>query len=89
MLILMQCPEASLVAGYTTLKRQFARAVKRGEHGIQIIAPVKYSKLVSRDRLDTDTQQPVIGENGNARERICFHAGSGLSGGLCFCCKPD
>ena len=72
MLILMQCPEASLVAGYTTWKKQFGRTVKRGEHGIQIIAPVKRSKLVSQDKLDPDTQQPVIGPDGKPEKEPVF-----------------
>lgn len=72
MLILMQCPEASLVAGYTTWKKQFGRKVKKGEHGIQIIAPVKRSKLVSQDRLDPDTQQPVIGPDGKPEKEPVF-----------------
>lgn len=72
MLILMQCPEASLVAGYTTWKKQFGRTVKKGEHGIQIIAPVKRSKLVSQDKLDPDTQQPVIGPDGEPEKEPVF-----------------
>ena len=72
MLILMQCPEASMVAGYTTWKKQFGRTVKRGEHGIQIIAPVKRSKLVSQDKLDPDTQQPVIGPDGKPEKEPVF-----------------
>ena len=72
MLILMQCPEASLVAGYTTWKKQFGRTVKRGEHGIQIIAPVKRSKLVSQDKLDPDTQQPVMGPDGKPEKEPVF-----------------
>lgn len=72
MLILMQCPEASLVAGYTAWKKQFGRTVKKGEHGIQIIAPVKRSKLVSQDKLDPDTQQPVIGPDGKPEKEPVF-----------------
>ena len=72
MLILMQCPEASLVAGYTTWKKQFGRKVKKGEHGIQIIAPVKRSKLVSQDKLYPDTQQPVIGPDGKPEKEPVF-----------------
>ena len=72
MLILIQCPEASLVAGYTTWKKQFGRTVKKGEHGIQIIAPVKCSKLVSQDKLDPDTQQPVMGPDGKPEKEPVF-----------------
>ncbi len=72
LLILMQYPEASMVAGYTTWKKQFGRTVKKGEHGIQIIAPVQRSKLVKQDRLDPDTQQPIIGPDGLAEKEPVF-----------------
>ena len=39
MLIYMQKPDATLVAGYNKWKDQFERHVKKGEHGITIIAP--------------------------------------------------
>ena len=39
MLILLQCPNASLVAGFHKWKKDFGRTVKKGEHGIQILAP--------------------------------------------------
>ena len=64
MLILMQCPEASMVAGYTTWKKQFGRTVKKGEHGIMILAPVMGSRLINQDRLNPDTHQPIIGPDG-------------------------
>lgn len=72
LLILMQCPEASMVAGYTTWKKQFGRTVKKGEHGIQIIAPTQRSKLVKQDRLDPDTQQPIIGPDGLPEKEPVF-----------------
>lgn len=72
LLILMQCPEASMVAGYTTWKKQFGRTVKKGEHGIQIIAPIQGSKLIKQDRLDPDTQQPIIGQDGLPEKEPAF-----------------
>lgn len=72
MLILMQCPEASLVAGFQTWKKQFGRTVKKGEHGIQIIAPMQRSRLVKQDRLDPDTQQPIIGPDGVPEKEPVF-----------------
>lgn len=72
LLILMQCPEASHVAGYTTWKKQFGRRVKKGEHGIQIIAPIQGSRLIKRDRLDPDTQQPIIGPDGLPEKEPVF-----------------
>ena len=44
MLIFMQCPNASHVAGYHDWKRKFGRQVKRGEHGIAILAPCPYRR---------------------------------------------
>ena len=41
-LIMMQKPEASLVAGYRTWQTKFGRFVKKGEKAIQIIAPVPH-----------------------------------------------
>lgn len=51
MLISAQYPNASLVAGYSTWKK-FNRFVKRGEHGIRIIAPVPVK--VDREKVLTD-----------------------------------
>ena len=72
LLILMQCPEASHVAGYTTWKKQFGRTVKKGEHGIQIIVPIQRSRLVRQDRLDPDTQRPIIGPDGLTEKEPVF-----------------
>lgn len=72
LLILMQCPEASLVAGFQTWKRHFGRTVKKGEHGIQIIAPTQRSRLVKQDRLDPYTQRPVIGLDGVPEQEPVF-----------------
>lgn len=44
MLIYMQRPDATLVAGFQKWKNQFERHVKKGEHGITIIAPTPYKK---------------------------------------------
>ena len=72
MLILMQCPEASMVAGYTTWKKQFGRTVKKGEHGIMILAPLIGSRLISQDRLNPDTHQPIIGPDGEPEKEPVF-----------------
>ena len=39
MLIMMQCPHASMVAGFQTWKKAFQRSVKKGERGIRVLAP--------------------------------------------------
>ena len=41
-LIKLQCPHASMVAGYGDWKRKFGRHVKAGETGITILAPCPY-----------------------------------------------
>lgn len=72
MLILMQCPEASLVAGFNAWKKQFGRTVKKGEHGIQIIAPMKHSRLSSQPKLDPVTDQPILKADGTAEVEPVF-----------------
>ena len=51
MLIYMQKPDATLVAGYNKWKNQFERHVKRGEHGITIIAPTPFKKKIENTAL--------------------------------------
>ena len=65
MLILMQCPEASMVAGYTTWKKQFDRTVKKGEHGIMILAPAPYKRIVEIEKIDPLTKAPILDANGD------------------------
>ena len=65
MLILMQCPEASMVAGYTTWKKQFGRTVKKGEHGIMILAPAPYKRIVETEKIDPLTKAPILDVNGD------------------------
>lgn len=72
MLILMQCPHASHVAGFHTWKKSFGRSVKRGEHGIQILAPYSYEKLVEKDKLDPATALPIMDANGNPTKEFSF-----------------
>lgn len=72
MLILMQCPNASAVAGFNKWKKDFGRTVKKGEHGIAIIAPTPYKKLVERDKLDPDSKKPLIGPDGKAEKETVF-----------------
>ena len=44
MLIFIQCPNATHVAGYHDWRRNFGRQVKRGERGITILAPCPYRR---------------------------------------------
>ena len=64
MLIYMQRPDATLVAGYNKWKNQFSRHVKRGEHGITIIAPTPYKKKIEEQKLDPDTKAPMLDADG-------------------------
>ena len=64
MLIYMQRPDATLVAGYNKWKNQFGRHVKRGEHGITIIAPTPYKKKIEEQKLDPDTKAPMLDKDG-------------------------
>ena len=64
MLIFMQRPDATLVAGFNKWQKQFERHVKRGEHGITIIAPTPYKKKVEEMKRDPDTQVPILDADG-------------------------
>ena len=64
MLIYMQKPDATLVAGYNKWKNQFERHVKPGEHGITIIAPTPFKKKIEEQKLDPDTKAPMLDAEG-------------------------
>ncbi len=66
MLIYMQKPDATLVAGYNKWKNQFERHVKKGEHGITIIAPTPFKKKIEEQKLDPDTKAPMLDAEGKA-----------------------
>ena len=64
LLIAMQKPDSSLVAGFTAWKNQFQRNVKKGEKGIKIIAPSPFKIKQETEKIDPQTQKPVIGRDG-------------------------
>ena len=66
MLIYMQRPDATLVAGFNKWKNQFERHVKKGEHGITIIAPKPYKKKIEEMKRDPDTHAPILDADGKA-----------------------
>ena len=66
MLIYMQKPDATLVAGFNKWKNQFERHVKKGEHGITIIAPTPYKKKIEEMKRDPDTHAPILDADGKA-----------------------
>ena len=65
-LIHIQMPNATHVAGYNKWKNQFGRHVKQGEKGLTIIAPTPFKKKIEEMKLDPDTKAPVLDEDGNA-----------------------
>lgn len=65
MLIYMQKPDATLVAGLNKWRDQFSRNVMRGEHGIKIIAPTSFKKRIEQEKLDPDTKIPMRDADGN------------------------
>ena len=64
MLIHMQMPGATRVAGFNKWKNQFERHVKKGEKGIKIIAPTPFKKKIEEMKLDPDTRLPVLDREG-------------------------
>lgn len=64
LLILLQCPAATHVAGYTTWRDTFGRQVRRGERGIQILAPCQFQYLVEREKIDPVTGKVLYGRDG-------------------------
>ena len=64
MLIYMQKPDATLVAGFNKWKDQFSRNVLKGEKGIKIIAPTPFKKKIEQEKLDPDTKLPMLNPDG-------------------------
>lgn len=64
LLIAMQRPDATLVAGYNAWKNKFNRYVKKGKKGIQIIAPAPVKEREEREKIDKDTGLTVLNESG-------------------------
>ena len=54
MLIFMQCPNATNIAGYHDWRRNFGRQVKRGERGITILAPCPYRRKEEVEEAASD-----------------------------------
>ena len=64
LLIAMQKPDASLVAGFTAWKNNFQRNVIKGEKGIKIIAPSPFKLKQQTEKIDPHTRKPVMGKDG-------------------------
>ena len=64
MLIYMQKPDATLVAGFNKWRDQFERNVMKGEKGIKIIAPTPFKKKIEQEKRDPDTNLPMLDSDG-------------------------
>ena len=67
MLISMQKPDATLVAGFNKWRDGFSRYVKKGEKGIKIIAPTPYKIKEEREKLDPQTKAPILDASGKVQ----------------------
>lgn len=65
LLIAMQFPGASQVAGYQDWKKKFGRNVKKGEKGIRILAPCIFEVVEEREKLDPVSHRPMVDSSGN------------------------
>lgn len=65
LLIAMQKPDATLVAGYTAWQKQFGRQVKKGEKAIKILAPTPYKKKMEVDKNDHATGEVIRNPDGS------------------------
>ena len=64
LLIALQLPDASLVAGYQAWQKNFNRHVNKGERGIRILAPAPYKIKEERDKLDPVTGEIMLDQDG-------------------------
>ena len=64
LLIAMQRPDATLVAGYQAWQKKFKRQVKKGEKGIQIIAPAPIKEKELVEKFDPETHEPILRPDG-------------------------
>ena len=64
-LIYMQKPDATLVAGFGKWRDQFKRHVIRGEKSIKIIAPIVGTAMKEREKRDPQTGMIVVDDMGN------------------------
>lgn len=64
LLIAMQKPDATLVAGFQAWKKNFERHVKKGEKGIRILAPAPYKVKEEQEKLDPETNEIMLDKEG-------------------------
>jgi antirestriction protein ArdC len=73
LLIAMQKPEATLVAGYGTWNKKFNRQVKRGEKGIKIFAPIPIKQKDEIEKFDPETSEPILRPDGQPETEEVVH----------------
>ena len=73
LLIAMQKPESTLVAGYSSWSKKFHRQVKRGEKGIKIIAPAPIREKEEIEKFDPETNEPVLRPDGQPETEEVEH----------------
>ncbi|MCI6044096.1 DUF3849 domain-containing protein [bacterium] len=73
LLIAMQKPDATLVAGYQAWQKKFKRQVKRGEKGIQIIAPAPIREKEEVEMFDPETNEPILRPDGQPETEEVVH----------------
>lgn len=69
-LIAMQKPDATLVAGYTAWQKQFGRQVNKGEKAIRILAPTPYKQKVEVDKTDPNTGEILFNPDGSTQKEV-------------------
>lgn len=73
LLIAMQKPGASLIAGLGVWNKKFNRRVKRGEKGIKIIAPAPIRHKEEIEKFDPKTNEPVLRPDGQPETEEIEH----------------
>lgn len=69
-LIAMQKPDATLVAGYSSWKKQFGRQVNKGEKAIRILAPTPYKQKIEVDKTDPNTGEILFNPDGSTQKEV-------------------
>ncbi len=77
LLIAMQKPDATYVAGYTSWQKNFDRQVNKGEKAIKIIAPSPYKKIEEKTLIGSDGK-PLLGLDGKPLTEKVEHVMQGF-----------
>lgn len=83
-LIMLQKPESSMIAGYTKWRDDFHRQVLPGEKGIKIYQPVSIKVKVEKEKVDPLTQQKITGPDGQPLTETVEEKRTGFKIGYVF-----